>query len=396
MFKNKIVPIRYATGTRSSFLKAIFKVLRYSKTTGILRTLSKIKGTYHLKADLTFTGEYWENKSQKNNNNSKVAIVGCGYYAYANIAYYLKKENSKFLRCAMDIDSARARSLCLNYKGSYATTNLQKVLEDQQVKLVYIATKHSFHCDYAIKCIEAGKDVHIEKPHVLNEIELDRLSQALDKNPGVKVFLGFNRPKSRLFKELKLQLSNYSGSMMINWFLVGHYLEPSHWYFDGDEGGRVLGNLCHWTDATINLIGINNSFPLEINPTRITDSDSDSDSDFVITITFNDKSTAVFSFSAKGWVSKGIIESLRVQKGDCVAAIDCFDKLNIDAINMKKTWRNTFRDHGHQNNILFTYKNSMDVNGHGESKRYIIDTARLFLAVDKSIRHGKKIILEKL
>ena len=25
---------------------------------------------------------------------------------------------------------------------------------------------------------------------------------------------------------------------MINWFLVGHYLEADHWYFDGEEGGR--------------------------------------------------------------------------------------------------------------------------------------------------------------
>lgn len=369
----------------------IWKVLRYIKFVGISRTLSKINGTYHLKSEKGFSSDYWENqkKNQKNIKGS-VAIIGCGYYAFANISYYLKKENPSFLRCTMDIDTSRARSLCLKYKGKYATTDVQRILDDPLVKIVYICTKHSFHAEYAIKCIEAGKHVHIEKPHVMNNVQLENLTIAIKNNPNIKVFLGFNRPKSRLFKELTSQLNNYSGSLMINWFLVGHYLEPDHWYFDGEEGGRVLGNLCHWTDATLNLIGVEKAFPLEINPTYI----KDSNSDFVVTISFNEGSTAVFSFSAKGWISKGVIESLRIQKGDCVASIDSFDKLTIDAKDLKKDWRNRFRDHGHKINILNSYTSSINENGVGESNNYIINTAKLYLAVDEAVRSGKKTILE--
>jgi len=290
----------------------------------------------------------------------------------------------------MDIDTARARSLCIKYNGNYATTDLQRILDDTQVQLIYICSKHSFHADYAIKCIEAGKDVHIEKPHVMDSEELERLSQVIIKHSSVKVFLGFNRPKSRLFKQLNSQLKNYSGNLMINWFLVGHYLEKDHWYFDRDEGGRVLGNLCHWTDATLNLIGLDKAFPLEINPTLI----DDSDSDFVLTITFNDASVAVFSFSAKGWVSKGIIESLRIQKGDCVASLESFDKLTIDAKDSKKVWRNWIRDHGHNNNIINSYINSCSETGVGEPNAYIFNTAKLYLAVNDAIKSNKKIILE--
>ena len=368
----------------------VWKVLRYIKMAGISRTLSKINGTYHLKANIGFSGNYWENnKRKRTNTKGSVAIIGCGYFAFANIAYYLKKENTSFLRCTMDIDTPRARSLCSKYKGNYSTTDLQIILDDPQVKIVYICTKHSFHADYAIKCIEAGKDVHIEKPHVINNVQLEKLSQAINNHSSAKVFLGFNRPKSRLFKELSSQLKNYSGSLMINWFLVGHYLEADHWYYDGEEGGRVLGNLCHWTDATLNLIGIDKAFPLEIYPTY----SNDSGSDFVVTITFNDSSTAVFSFSAKGWISRGVIESLRIQKGDCIASIDSFDKLTIDAKNLNKVWKNWFRDQGHNNNIINSYKNSMSSKGIGEPCEYIINTARLYLAVDNAIRSGKKTLL---
>ena len=393
MLGKKILPIRYATGTKSSLRGAFWKVLRYIRTSVLARNISKINGTIHLKSNVGFSGDYWENNHQKHKNNKKqIAIIGCGYYAYANIAYYLKKENTDFLRCTLDIDTARSRSLCQEYKGYYATTDFQKILDDPHVKLIYICTKHSFHADYAIKCIEAGKDVHIEKPHVMNNEELERLSQAIKIHSNVKVFLGFNRPKSFLFNQLNSQLKKYSGSLMINWFLVGHYLEENHWYFDGDEGGRVLGNLCHWTDATLNLIGMANAFPLEINPTYI----NDSGSDFVVTLTFKDSSAAVLSFSAKGWVSRGIIESLRIQKGDCVATIDSFDRLTIDAKNVSKVWKNRFRDHGHQNNILNSYTNSIAKNGVGEPNSYIINTARLYLAVDEAVKSGKKIILDKI
>jgi predicted dehydrogenase len=359
--------------------------------TGISRTLSKINGTNHLKSNIGFSGNYWENNKLKRDKAAgTVAIIGCGYFAYSNIAYYLRKENSSFLRCTMDIDTPRARSLCLKYNGNYATTDLQVILNDPQIKIVYICTKHSFHADYAIKCIEAGKDVHIEKPHVVNDEQLEKLSQAIKKYSKTKVFLGFNRPKSRLFNILRSQLKNYSGSLMINWFLVGHYLEADHWYYDKEEGGRILGNLCHWTDATLNLIGVDKAFPLEIHPTY----SNDSGSEFVVTITFNDSSTAIFSFSAKGWISRGVIESLRIQKGDCVASIESFDKLIIDAKKANKVWKNWFRNQGHDNNVINSYKNSISSKGVGEPYEYIVNTARLFLAVDDAIRSGKKTMLK--
>ena len=62
----------------------------------------------------------------------------------------------------------------------------------------------------------------------------------------------------------------------------------------------MLGNLCHWTDATLNLIGVEKAFPCVITPTFM----GNKSSDFVATIVFNTGSTVVMSFFSKGWISR--------------------------------------------------------------------------------------------
>lgn len=104
---------------------------------------------------------------------------------------------------------------------------------------MFIASNYASHAEYVVACIEAGKHVHIEKPHVISQEQLDRLLVAMRQFPQSKVYLGFNRPRSRLFMQLQEVLARESGPLMINWFIAG----DDHWYFDAKEGGRLLGNL---------------------------------------------------------------------------------------------------------------------------------------------------------
>ena len=101
----------------------------------------------------------------------------------------------------MDKNVNMAASLFENYNLQYFTDDFKKIVKDPSIDLVYIASNHATHAEYAIECINAGKHTHIEKPHVVNKDQLSRLISAMARNPKVKVFLGFNRPKSRLFKK---------------------------------------------------------------------------------------------------------------------------------------------------------------------------------------------------
>src|SRR6185312_5865107 len=128
-----------------------------------------------------------------------------------------------------------------------------RIIHDDAIDLVFIASNHASHAEYAIEALQQGKSVHIEKPHVVNEDQLLRLCDAMAKSTG-KVTLGFNRPLSRIGLEIKRHLDSQKGSAVYNWFVAGHEIPPDHWYFHEKEGGRVLGNLCHWTDFVYQLV----------------------------------------------------------------------------------------------------------------------------------------------
>ena len=55
------------------------------------------------------------------------------------------------------------------------------IIDDPQIDLIYIASNHYTHAEYAIEALNKGKSVHIEKPHVVNESQLDRLIACYEK-----------------------------------------------------------------------------------------------------------------------------------------------------------------------------------------------------------------------
>jgi predicted dehydrogenase len=237
--------------------------------------------------------------------------------------------------------------------------------------------------------MEAGKHVHIEKPHVVSQEQLDRLIAAMERFPRSKVFLGFNRSKGRLFGELRAALAAEPGPSMINWFIGGHEIPEDHWYFDEREGGRVLGNLCHWTDLTLQLVSIDKAFPCTIVPAT----PPNAKSDFVVSLMFADGSCGAITFSAKGHAFEGVREVLNVHKGDSLANLTDFQILTIDVVEKKRKVRLRHRDHGHEANIVNSLSAALSAHGIGESPAYVAATARLFLAVREAIDSGKPVNL---
>jgi len=376
--------------TRADFLFKIRKAVRYLGLYGLSRTLVKIKGQYHIKATAGFNGPRWVNPGCKDPDaaSRKVAIIGCGNYSFSNIAYYLAKRDPGFLRITFDIQKSRSRSLCKAYGGSYAVADWKEITEDPRVKIVFIASNHASHAEYAEACIEAGKHVHIEKPHVVNQEQLDRLLAAMRRYPQSKVFLGFNRPRSRLFRELQEVLASEPGPLMVNWFIAGHEISDDHWYFDEKEGGRVLGNLSHWTDLTLHLVTLEKAFPCTIIPAT----PAGAKSDFVVSIIFADQSCASITFSAKGPTFEGVREVLNVHKGNVLANLADFQTLACEVIEKKAKKKLRFRDHGHEANIVHSVAASEEDEG-GEAASYVDATARFFLAIRQAIDCGEKVVL---
>jgi len=368
------------------------KVARYVELYGLARTVAKIRAQYHMRAGLEFEGTRWNNSACPDiaDRERSIGIIGCGAFSYSVIAYYLARQRRSFLRGAMDISRARARSLVARYKGAYATTDFHEIVGDPAISLVYIASNHASHAEYAVKCIEGGKHVHIEKPHVVSQDQLSRLQAAMRAHPAAKVFLGFNRPRSPLFRRLKELLAAESGPVMINWFVAGHQIEDDHWYFSPEEGGRILGNLCHWTDLSLETVAPEGRWPLSVT----TVAPADSRSDFVTTIAFGDGSMAAITFSAKGHTFEGVREIVNIHRGNLLAEIKDFKSLDFALGEKRKTIRGWHRDHGHAENVVASlHASSNNTPQSAGERQHVIDTARLFLAVKQSHEEGRAIAL---
>ena len=360
----------------------IKKVARYIRIFGFTRTYIKVLGQKHMRSEESFDGDTWIN--HKGKNTGDVAIVGCGNFGFSTIGYYLTKSTSAQIKYALDIDKSRARSLATKYRAYCATVDFESILADEEVRMIYISSNHHSHALYAIKAIEAGKHVHIEKPHAVSESQLDDLMSAMKLNPSSKVFLGFNRPRSSIFKRLMAALDKEHGSIMVNWFIAGHGIADDHWYFSSKEGGRILGNLCHWSDLTIHLVGLDNCFPCTISPAVAVDSKSD----FSVSLAFADGSQAGLTFSAKGHTFEGVREYLNVHKGNLLGSLKDFVSLELANIDKNDTVFNFYRDHGHKENIVNSYQSIQGEKFKGESPSYVYATGLLVLKIKEAVESG--------
>lgn len=323
---------RFAVPSRYGLLK----VLRYVRLYGPRRTLVKVRAARHMNRDVEGS------KRTRPGEAGYVGIIGCGKFAFSTLAYYLKRDFGSVIRRTMDVVPRRAKSLSKAYGALEGSGDAAQIIEDDRVKLVFIASNHQSHADYAVRCLAAGKSVHVEKPPAVSRAQLERLCAAARGSSGT-VTLGFNRPHSRLGRKALAALAAEQGPSAQSWFVAGHRIPDEHWYRNPGEGGRVLGNLCHWIDFSLRAIPDEARLPILIMPA------SQSGSEIVqVVYTFGDGSTVSLTLSSTGEPFEGVRERFTGQRGDVLVALDDFHEMRIDDGTRRQTIRSLFRDHGHK------------------------------------------------
>ena len=104
-----------------------------------------------------------------------IALIGKGYWG-RNIARNL--ESLGRLGVIVDFNKAVAAASREEYPDVTCTSDLSVVLDNPDITAAFIATPAPTHADLAVACLEAGKDVFIEKPMCLTMADGRRVKEA--------------------------------------------------------------------------------------------------------------------------------------------------------------------------------------------------------------------------
>ncbi|MBN1394774.1 MAG: Gfo/Idh/MocA family oxidoreductase [Pirellulales bacterium] len=118
--------------------------------------------------------------------NKLVAVVGCGYWGKNLVRVFSQLDA---LKCVCDTDTTRFEKLAIEGDPPRFTDKLSDVLADGSIGAVAIATPAATHYDVVRRCLEAGKDVFVEKPLALNA-DQGRELVALAKNKSRILMVG--------------------------------------------------------------------------------------------------------------------------------------------------------------------------------------------------------------
>ncbi len=173
-----------------------------------------------------------------------IGIIGAGNFTKMTMLPVLQSANIKYI---VSKGGLTAKSLSDKYKIQYSSTRYEDVLEDHEVDLIIITTRHNLHADMVVQGLEAGKNVFVEKPLALNEGDLTRIINAQSASQK-NVVVGFNRRFSPHIQKIKELVPVSSPKNMIATMNAG-FIPDNVWIHDVEVGGgRIIGEACHYID----------------------------------------------------------------------------------------------------------------------------------------------------
>ncbi len=278
-----------------------------------------------------------------------VSLIGCGQFGFATISYLLlRKQGKRFLDC-YDVDPERAR-LTAKFYNYTAKENVEELLSNPACQLVYIASNHHSHTDYAIQALRHKKDIYIEKPISVSWEQFDALKQEIAQSKN-RVFVGYNRPYSKAIRRIDSMISGNKKPLSLNCFISGHVIESDHWYRIPEEGTRICGNVGHWIDLMVHLMNKRGEIPTEFEISVTSANPDEVDDNLTIAIRTNFFDITSILITARTEPFEGINETINFQCGDVIAKIDDFQRLTIwnKAYKYDRDYRR--KDVGHQRAI---------------------------------------------
>ncbi len=323
--------------------------------------------------------------SQKSFEGKKgvIGIIGSGNFTSSTILPNLKKINAdvKYIASSGGLSST---IMAKRHNIANSTSNYKEILEDKEVDLVFITTKHNMHASMVLETIKAGKSVFVEKPLALTNKELEEIIIEYN-NQNVNVSVGFNRRFAPLAERMKKLLGNNNTPINIVATMNAGFIPSDVWVHDMEVGGgRIIGEACHYIDLCTYFSGSKvvsvcmNA--MGTNPEENTDNVS-------ILLKYENGTNAVINYFANG--SKGYSkERVEVYSQERTLIMDNWRKLKTFGFKRAKN-NSSKQNKGHYNQFKALIEQQQKGGTSIIPFDEIINTTKASFAAIESLKQGK-------
>jgi predicted dehydrogenase len=182
-----------------------------------------------------------------------IAFVGLGNYAKSVLMPEVKAAGGQ-LSTVVTASGLSGVGSAESFGFARAATDVGEALADNSVSTLFIATRHDTHAELAVRGLEAGKHVFVEKPLALTHEELDLVMAAARASPGL-LTVGFNRRYSPMVVEAAALLKRAAGPKQLAYRINAGPVPADSWLHGAQGGGRIAGEVCHFVDTLSALVG---------------------------------------------------------------------------------------------------------------------------------------------
>jgi predicted dehydrogenase/threonine dehydrogenase-like Zn-dependent dehydrogenase len=273
-------------------------------------------------------------------------FIGAGNFARTVLLPRLAGDREISLTGVATATGSSGKHVASRFGFGYCTSDANELLDDERTNTLFIATRHQTHARLAREGLERGKAVFVEKPLALTIEEL-RAVLSVAREPGAQLMVGFNRRFSPLVSFVRGAMPASSGPSAMLYRVNAGPLPHDHWFRDPNEGGRLLGEGCHFIDL---LLYFSRSRPETVHAVSLAKEAGAVVDTFAVTITFESGAIGQVLYAGNGDPAFPK-ERLELFAGGAAAVIDDYRQAEVIRGGQSRKQRLSGQDKGHADEI---------------------------------------------
>lgn len=233
-----------------------------------------------------------------------ICIVGCGNIARTHVTNLRKRAKLFFQSRTLD----KAQAFNRKYSGSGVFETFEQVVGDPRIDALILCSPPAVHCDQILQALKGGKSLLVEKPMVLSEEELKRVSRTVEETKPAVFMVAENYYYKPAFKKLRALIEEGAVGNLVEVSLHKVLKEnPTNW--KKDLGSLIEGGI-HFVSLACGLVA---EQPISVEAAFPTLASGKSETHAVLVITFKGGVKATVQYGIDTFaLCQGVFQNSRI------------------------------------------------------------------------------------